>query len=247
MRIVFSGLFFACLAFAATAAQARPRDDAMAGAYRCAIVSQSRQWLECYYGAAQPVRAALGLAPALAAQIALAASPPAGGPLQDEAIRDEVMAGAAVCGRAGGDRAWLDCYYAAALPMRSRLGLSQQARPAPPALPLAASAPAARPVAAGPPPMPRSTGLLNGIFNNLKPVVHKVPMQSFTLDRKGAFTVTLADGQVWKQSDEDEVYHPAHWGHAGPDVLVTIAPDAMHTFTMTVEGEQRFYKVRRIR
>ncbi|MDB5739339.1 MAG: hypothetical protein JWP16_379, partial [Alphaproteobacteria bacterium] len=55
-----------------------------------------------------------------------------------------------------------------------------------------------------------------------------------------------ADGQVWKQSDEDEVYHPAHWRQAGPGVLVTISPDAMHTFTMTVEGEQRFYKVHRI-
>ena len=27
---------------------------------------------------------------------------------------------------------------------------------------------------------------------------------------------------------------------------VTIAPDAMHTFVMTVEGEGKIYKVRRI-
>ena len=247
MRTVFSGLIFAGLVLAVAPAQARPRDDAMAGAYRCGAVGQSRQWLDCYYGAAQPVRAALGLAPALAAQVALATSPPAGGPLQDEAVRDEVMAGAAACGRAAGDRAWLDCYYAAAAPMRTRLGLSQT-KPVPPVpMPAPAPTPPAKPAPAGPPPMPRSTGLLNGIFNNLKPVVRKMPMQSFTLDRKGAFTVTLADGQVWKQSDEDEVYHPAHWGHAGPDVLVTIAPDAMHTYTMTIEGEQRFYKVRRVR
>jgi len=45
--------------------QARPRDDALASAFRCAAIGDSRQWLECYYGSAQPVRAALGLAPAL--------------------------------------------------------------------------------------------------------------------------------------------------------------------------------------
>ena len=29
--------------------------------------------------------------------------------------------------------------------------------------------------------------------------------------------------------------------------LMTISPDAMHTFTMTVSGESRIYKVKRIR
>ena len=57
------------------------------------------------------------------------------------------------------------------------------------------------------------------------------------LDSSGAFTVTLADGQVWKQSDEDEVYHPARWRRPASEMLVTIAPDAMHTFILTVAGE----------
>ena len=63
----------------------------------------------------------------------------------------------------------------------------------------------------------------------------------------GAFTVTLSDGEVWAQAAEDEVYHPAHWHDPGPNMLVTIAPDAMHTFTLTVAGESRYYKVKRIR
>ena len=106
----------------------------------------------------------------------------------------------------------------------------------------------AAPAPSGPPPMPRrKDGLFNGILNDVKPIVRKVPMQSFTLDRKGAFTVTLADGQVWKQNDEDETRHPAHWGQAGPGILVNITPDAMATYTMTVEGQQRMYKVHRIR
>ena len=64
-----------------------------------------------------PVRAALGMPAALAAQTKLAASPPAGGPPRDEALRDEVMSAAAGCIRVSGDRPWLDCYYAAAAPM----------------------------------------------------------------------------------------------------------------------------------
>src|SRR3954470_7843013 len=78
-------------------AQARPRDDVLSGAFRCAVIADSRAWLDCYYGAAQPVRAALGMPPALAAQTKLAAAPPAGGAPRDEAVRDDVMSNAAGC------------------------------------------------------------------------------------------------------------------------------------------------------
>ena len=94
--------------------------------------------------------------------------------------------------------------------------------------------------------MPRNSGLLNGLFNNIKPIVRNMPMQSFTLDRQGAFTVTLADGQVWQQSAEDEIYHPARWRKAAADMQVTVSPDVMHTFTLVVSGEERIYKVHRI-
>ncbi|HET7085665.1 MAG TPA: hypothetical protein VFI23_12890 [Rhizomicrobium sp.] len=235
-------------------AQARPRDDALSGAFRCAGIADSRQWLDCYYGAAQPVRAALNLPGALPAQVRLAAAPPVGGVPRDETVRDEVMSGAAGCIRVAADRSWLDCYYAAAMPMRVQLGLAtpqnmpqNASRPAP-QIASAAPVPPPRPVApAGPPPMPRNTGLLNGMFNNIKPVVRHVPMQSFTLDKDGAVTVTLSDGEVWKQPAEDAVYHPVRWRKPASEMLVTIAPDAMHTFTMTVDGESRFYKVRRIK
>src|SRR2546429_3639304 len=100
----------------AAPAQARPRDDALSGAIRCGVVADSRQWLDCYYGAAQPMRAALGLGSALPAQIQLAASPPSGGQPRDEAVRDEVVSAAAACMRVAADRPWLDCYYAAATP-----------------------------------------------------------------------------------------------------------------------------------
>ena len=248
-------LLLGAAVLAALPAQARPRDEALSGAFSCAVIANSRAWLDCYYGAAQSVRAALGMPPALAAQVKLAASPPAGGAPNDEAVRDDVMAGAAACNRVAGDRPWLDCYYAAAVPMRAQLGLPVPAHAAPkftpqppappPVLAYAPPPPLAKP--AGPPPMPRNTGLLNGLFNDIKPVVRNMPMESLTFDKKGAFTVTLSDGEVWAQSAEDEIYHPAHWQGNGPNVLVTIAPDAMHTFTMTVAGESRIYKVKRVR
>ena len=255
MRLSWWFLVPVCAVLAAAPAQARPRDEALSGAFRCAVVADSRLWLDCYYGAAQPVRAALGMPPVLPAQIKLAAAPPAGGVPRDEAARDDVMAGAANCNRVAGDRPWLDCYYAAAAPMRGVLGLAVggqvAARPAlpldyvpPPRAMVASDAPAP----SGPPPMHRRRdGMLDGVFAKLKPIVRNVPMQSFTLDRKGAFTVTLADGQVWKQKPEDETHHPARWGRAGPGTLVTIAPDAMRTYTMTVAGQQRMYKVYRVR
>ena len=254
MRHLWWLLVPVCAGLAAPA-QARPRDEALSGAFRCAVIADSHQWLDCYYGAAQPVRAALGMPPALPAQVKLAAVPPAGGAPRDEAARDDVMTGAAGCNRVAGDRPWLDCYYAAAAPMRGALGLAPgkqvAPRPAPPldyVPPPRAMMTASAPTPSGPPPMPRrKDGLLNGMFNDIKPIVRKVPMQSSTLDRSGAFTVTLADGQVWKQNDEDEVHHPAHWGQTGPNILVTIAPAAMGTYTMTVEGQQRMYKVHRIR
>lgn len=236
----------------AAPAQARPRDDALSGAIRCGVVADSRQWLDCYYGAAQPVRAALGLGSALPGQIALAASPPSGGQPRDEAVRNDVVAAAAACMRLAEDRPWLDCYYNAAMPMRAQLGLSAPrpaAIPPPAPVPQLASlqAPPDHPAApAGPPPMPRSTGLFNGMFNSPKPIVHDMPMKSFVLDGKGAFTVTLEDGEVWQQLDEDQIYHPADWRKPASEMQVTITPDAMHTYILQVSGINRVHKVRRI-
>jgi len=251
MRHIWWFLIPAILVLTAEA-QARPRDDALSGAIRCGVVADSRQWLDCYYGAAQPVRAALGLGSALPAQIALAASPPSGGQPHDENVRTEVVSAAAGCMRMTEDRPWLDCYYAAAMPMRAQLGLSAPqtaVRPAPVrAQQFASVAPLPTQAAAPPalPPMPRRVGILGGLFNDPKPVVRDMPMQSFVLDKKGAFTITLIDGEIWEQLPEDEIYHPARWRREPSEMLVTIKPDAMHTFMMTLSGEDYMYKVRRI-
>ena len=49
-------------------ASAGPRQDTLAGISRCASLPDDRTFLDCIYGAAQPMRARLGLQPAPAAQ-----------------------------------------------------------------------------------------------------------------------------------------------------------------------------------
>src|SRR3984957_8793892 len=49
-------------------AMADPREETLAGISRCAGLPDDRTFLDCIYGAAQPMRAALGLSPALPAQ-----------------------------------------------------------------------------------------------------------------------------------------------------------------------------------
>ena len=238
----------------AAPALARPRDDALSSAIRCGVIADSKQWLDCYYGSAQPVRAGLGLGSALPAQIALAASPPSGGAPRDEAVRAEVVSAAANCMRLTEERPWLDCFYAAATPMRAQLGLStpqvasRAAPPVPAPVPQRmATLPAPAPAPAGPPPMPSRRGMFTGIFGSAKPIVRDMPMQSLVQDDKGSFTITLIDGQVWEQDVEDEIYHRARWRKPAAEMAVTITPDAMHTFIMTVQGEGYMYKVHRVR
>lgn len=65
-------------------AQADTRDDIVASIQRCSVMNDKRMWLDCVYGAIQPMRAELGLQPAPEfqqrlvppAQIATAAPPP---------------------------------------------------------------------------------------------------------------------------------------------------------------------------
>lgn len=49
-------------------AMAGPRQDMLAAIARCNAIADERMFLDCVYGAAQPVRAELGLPPAAAAQ-----------------------------------------------------------------------------------------------------------------------------------------------------------------------------------
>jgi hypothetical protein len=223
------------LAMGALPVQARPRDDVMSGAFRCAAIGDSRMWLDCYYGAAQPARAALGMSPAPAAQVKLASAPPVGGSVPDHDVRDAVMAGAFRCMSAGDERQWLNCYYAAAQPMRARLGLS--------AAPQAAMAHVAPPVPAAAAPVSQ--------FGRKPPPRAEIPgnadhitaqMQSYTFDKLGWFTVTLDNGQVWKQVQGDTTY-ARNWKKPAASYQVRVSHGFLGSYNLQVHGLPGLYKV----
>jgi len=238
-----SGLFAlvaVVCALAPDAGQARPRDDVMAGAFRCAAIGDSRQWLDCYYGAAQPVRAGLGLAPASAAQLKLALSPPPG-QAADTGLRDAVMAGAFRCNANTDDRQWLDCYYSAAQPVRAELGLS----PAPQARTAAAAPvlPLAQPMAS-PIPVAQDFGIrAPAPDKRVDRVVAR--MASYSFDRYGIFTATLANGQVWQQLSGDTNY--ARWNKPADAYVVNISHGLLGSYKFQVKDSPGMYKVRRER
>lgn len=230
MRITILGV---CLFLALCGqAVARPRDDVMINAYRCAGHASTRTWLDCYYGAAQPQRAALGLPPAPTAQVQLTSAPPAPGQPQDLSARDAVMAAAARCGSVVAERPWLDCYYAAANPVRALLGLALMPGAAPP--PESPARPAA----------PRSTaGFLDRFLDkpDLRVDSH---LASYRFDRNGFFIVTLENGESWRQIDGDSYF--AHWSRKPRSYAVTITGGAFGSFKLTVKGNPVSYKVERV-
>src|SRR6478735_1294857 len=60
-------------------AEATPRDDMLAGISRCTVFADEKTFLDCVYGAAQPVRDELGLPPAPQSQTRLV--PASSGPM----------------------------------------------------------------------------------------------------------------------------------------------------------------------
>jgi hypothetical protein len=209
-----------------SSAHARPRDDVMSGAFRCAPIAETRTWLDCYYGAAQPQRAALALGPAPTAQLRLSASPPAGVPAPaDIKLRDQVMAEAFRCNAFENEKQWLDCYYAAANPARARLGLSLASRSPVPAAPSGS----ARPTPAAP---AQAAAKLS----------HR--MTSYAFDRYGIFTVTLENGEVWRQVSGDSSF--ARWNKPASRYLVRITRGVLGSFNLEVQNVPGLYKVRRV-
>lgn len=171
--------------------------------------------------------------------------------------RQDVVNQLARCAVLTDDRQWLDCYYGAAQPMRTQLGLS----PAPQADmsvlrppmtniptrvgPAATAAPAvAAAVRSGPPPMPKHGGILE-LWGGDE-VVRNAPVRDYQLGG-GGFTVTLADGQVWEQTPDDATKSPVSWRDPASTMHVTISQGALRTFNLVMNDENIHHKVKRVR
>jgi hypothetical protein len=166
------------------------------------------------------------------------------------------LGGAARCSGIADDRTFLDCYYGAAQPLRAKLGLppapgSQQilVPPARPGAPVASAAPyPAAPSAApgnAPPPAERP-GFFSRMFTHTE-IKAEAPthMTSYKFEGGGFFTVTLANGEVWRQSTGDTA--TAKWRARPESYAVTILPGAGFGTSRMKVGSKEMYEVERVR
>jgi hypothetical protein len=153
--------------------------------------------------------------------------------------RDDVLAGIDRCGSIADDRAWLNCLYGAAQPMRNQLGLppapafQTQLVPATPPLSAARVAPAAQ----------KSEGGFLSFLLGGDPIISRMPLKDYFFDSHGLFTVTLANGQVWQQTSGDQI---AHWRGPASHYLVTLNKGATGSVDLVVADEEVIYRVKRL-
>jgi hypothetical protein len=169
-------LFILCLS--AAPVLAGPREDTAAAITRCGAYADNRDYLQCIYGAVQPLRAALGLPPAPAQQQRLA----------------------------------------------------QHAAPgfAPPSTaPLTPTA------------TPAQSGFLGSLFGD------GLRMTAYSFDKRGFFTVTLSNGQVWQQVAGDTAF--AQFGGKPSDYIVSLTPRDGGKAVMDVRGESGSLTVQHLR
>ena len=118
--------------------------------------------------------------------------------------RDDMLAGISRCAGIADERTFLDCVYGAAQPVRAELGLSPAPQSQTRLVPAAGPSPAAAPAAAKTAPQPDQRGILDRMFADGTVVAPPQAMKSYSLDKTGGyFTVTLTNGQVWRQVEGD--------------------------------------------
>jgi hypothetical protein len=166
--VLLSGMLAAAF-LPAGAALADARQDVMFGAQRCAGITDDRTWLDCFYGAAQPMRSQLGLPPAPANQQRLV-------PQLAPAYAAPAYAAPTYAPPAA--PAYAPQNYAAPRPAAK----TADGLPVPPPLPRR-----------------RSDGFFGTVFGSSKPVTSNQRMVSWRINKDGKFVVTLANGEDWEQ------------------------------------------------
>jgi hypothetical protein len=202
-------------------AAADTRDLVLDRISRCYALADTRQYLECVYGAVQPLRNELGLQQA-----------------------PQAAAFASIFSRPAPQAAY------------------------PSSAPVASAAPA--PALAARPQPQSDPGIVSGVFSSVLGMETKrvapeqfglrnarpgpgvnvdritARMAEYGFDRNsGLFTVTLDNGQVWRQQIGDE--HKPTWRKPASTYVATISYGANGTFNLSVTGERERYKVQRVR
>jgi hypothetical protein len=182
-----------------------------------------------------------------AALLGVCASPAIADPRQD------TLAGISRCAGLPDDRTFLDCVYGAAQPLRTELGLppapgfqTQLVPPAPGARatmpPVAPPASVPARVASAPPPQ-KTDGLFGGLFDNGSE--ETLRMASYNFNPRGLFTVTLSNGQVWRQRANDTAF--ATWGAKPGDYYATVRAQTTGGYSLSVRGDDGLYQVEPVR
>ena len=76
-------------------------------------------------------------------------------------------------------------------------------------------------------------------------MVSNAPIKSYDAGGQGGFTIVLANGQVWEQSDNQA--RLARWRNGPEAHRVTIWKGAMNTFNLGFDDEADRYKVLRLK
>ena len=180
-----------------------------------------------------------------AALLGVSASPAIADPRQD------TLAGISRCAGLPDDRIFLDCVYGAAQPLRTELGLP----PAPgfqtQLVPPAPGARAAMPPMAAAPSVPsrvasapqKTDGLFGNLFDNGSE--ETLRMASYNFNPRGIFTVTLSNGQVWRQRANDTAF--ATWGAKPGDYYATVRAQTTGGYSLSVRGDDGLYQVEPVR
>ena len=211
---------------------AASREDVMLRLTRCSSIGDTRQYLDCYYAAAQPIRAELGLAAApqaatYAPLFSLTQSlPPAQrfGALADN--RPNLVPQTA--------------YSGASITVLGQRTRQQPGGDGPTRLPMLGDLIGLKSTRVSPDQfgLPNARPLPNGV-DHLVQRISKVDIAP----RTGSFTVTLENGQVWRQVPYDD--NRARWKKDMAGTMATVAYGAGDTYNFSV-GENVVYKVRRV-
>jgi len=69
-------------------------------------------------------------------------------------------------------------------------------------------------------------------------------MASYSFDRYGIFTVTLANGQAWRQLSGDTDF--AHWTKPAASYAARVTRGALGSFNLKVKGGSSAFKVEQV-
>jgi hypothetical protein len=209
------------LAASALPAAADTRDLVLERSSRCYALTDTRQYLECLYGAMQPLRSELGLPPA-----------------------PQANSFAALFARPAAQAAYVPpAAPVAAAPARPLLVPQQQPRHDPGlASDVFSTVLGMKTTRVA----PEQFGLRNAraSANGVDHITARLAEYDFDR-RTGLFTVTLDNGQVWQQQKGDD-YNPS-WKKPAASYVATISYGAMGTYNLSVAGERQRYKVQRTR